>query len=197
VEEFEPGLRRLALRALAERASGRPVVLDRARAAEILRLAQSPEGGEVELGLGLVASCESGFIRFLTGEQDAAPQPVALRLPGRARIGDWEVRAELHPAPVDPAGPDVATLDAEALAGRIEVRTWRPGDRIRPLGMKGSKTLGDLFTDRGVPRSLRPTLPVITVDGEIAWVAGVAVADGFRLDPRTEQVAVLTARALE
>jgi tRNA(Ile)-lysidine synthase len=63
--------------------------------------------------------------------------------------------------------------------------------------MKGSKTLGDLFADRGVPRSLRPTLPVITVDGEIAWVAGVAVADGFRLDPDTEQVAVLTARALE
>ena len=50
--------------------------------------------------------------------------------------------------------------------------------------MKGTKTLGDLFTDRGVPRSLRPTLPVITVDGEIAWVAGVAIADGFRLDPR-------------
>ena len=197
LEDFEPGLRRLALRALAERASGRPVVLGRARAAEILRLAESDEGGEIELGLGLVASCESGFIRFLTGEQDAAPEPVVLGLPGRARIGDWEVRAELHPGPVEPAGPDLATLDAVSLAGRIEVRTWRPGDRIRPLGMKGSKTLGDLFADRGVPRSLRPTLPVITVDGEIAWVAGVAVAEGFRLDPETEQVAVLTARALE
>jgi tRNA(Ile)-lysidine synthase len=197
LEDFEPGLRRLALRALAERASGRPVVLGRARAAEILRLAALPEGGEVDLGLGLVASCESGFVRFLTGEEDAAPAPVALRLPGRAQIGDWEVRAELHPAPVEPAGPELATLDADVLAGRIEVRTWRPGDRIRPLGMKGSKTLGDLFTDRGVPRSLRPTLPVITVDGEIAWVAGVAVADDFRLGSQTEHVAVLTARALE
>jgi tRNA(Ile)-lysidine synthase len=197
LEDFEPGLRRLALRALAERASGRPVVLGRARAAEILRLADTPEGGEVELGLGLVACCESGFIRFCTGEADAAPEPVALGLPGRARIGGWEVRAELHPGPVEPAGPDLATLDAEALAGTIEVRTWRPGDRIRPLGMKGTKTLGDLFADRGVPRSLRPTLPVITVDGEIAWVAGVAIADGFRLDPRTERVAVLTARTLD
>jgi tRNA(Ile)-lysidine synthase len=197
LEGFEPGLRRLALRALAERASGRPVVLGRARAAKILRLAGTPEGGEVELGLGLVASCESGFIRFRTSEQDAAPEPVALGLPGRARIGGWEVRAELHPGPMDPAGPDLATLDAEALGGRIEVRTWRPGDRIRPLGMGGTKTLQDLFTDRAVPRSLRHALPVITVDGEIAWVAGVAVSERFRLDPGTERVAVLTARALE
>jgi tRNA(Ile)-lysidine synthase len=63
--------------------------------------------------------------------------------------------------------------------------------------MAGSKSLQDLFTDSGVPRSLRHSLPVITVDGEVAWVAGVAVSESFRLDPGTEQVAVLTARALD
>jgi tRNA(Ile)-lysidine synthase len=125
------------------------------------------------------------------------PEPVALRLPGRARIGRWEIRAEIHPAPVDPAGPELATLDAGALTGRIEVRTWREGDRIRPLGMEGSKTLGDLFADRDVPRSLRHTLPVVTVDGRVAWVAGVAVSEDFRLAPQTQEVAVLTARPLD
>ncbi len=194
---FEPALRRLALRALAERASGRPVALGRARTAEIVRLAGDPQGGEVELGGGLVASCEAGFVRMRAAAVDAAPEPVALRLPGRARIGDWEVRAELHPGPVEPAGPELATLDARALGGRLEVRTWREGDRIRPLGMDGSKTLQDLFTDSGVPRSIRRTLPVITVDDEVAWVAGVAVSERFRLDPHTEQVAVLSARVLE
>ena len=42
---WEPGLRRLALRALAERAAGRQVPLGRQRAAEIERLASHPEGG--------------------------------------------------------------------------------------------------------------------------------------------------------
>ena len=60
--------------------------------------------------------------------------------------------------------------------------------------MDGTKTLADLFTDRGVPRSLRRRLPVVTVDGEVAWVAGVAVSEDFRLDPDTERVAVLSAR---
>jgi tRNA(Ile)-lysidine synthase len=197
ISAWEPALRRLALRALAERAAGRQIPLGRSRASEIERLAADPEGGTVELGSGLVALCESGLIRFRAGPADAAPAPAALGLPGRARIGEWEVRAELHPGPVEPAGPDLATLDATALDGPLEVRTWRQGDRIRPLGMTGTKTLQDLFTDRSVPRSLRVSLPVVTVDGEVAWVAGVAVSEDFRLDPGAERVAVLTARALD
>jgi tRNA(Ile)-lysidine synthase len=193
----EPALRRLALRALAERAAGRSVALGRARATEILELASHPEGGAVDLGGGLHAICEAGFVRFQASESEAAPEPVALRLPGRARIGHWEVRAELHPGPIEPAGPELATLDAGTLSGRIEVRTWREGDRIRPLGMEGTKTLGDLFTDRGVPRSLRHNLPVVTVDGEVAWVAGVAVSGDFRIAAETAEVAVLTAKVLD
>jgi len=193
----EPALRRLALRALAERAAGRSVALGSAHATEILRLASRPEGGAVDLGGGLAAICESGLIRFRAAAADAAPEPVSLRLPGRARVGRWEVRAELHPGPVEPAGPELATLDAESLVGRVEVRTWQEGDRIRPLGMEGSKTLGDLFTDRRVPRSLRRTLPVVTVDGEVAWVAGVAVSEDFRIEAGTEEVAVLTAKVLD
>ena len=46
------------------------------------------------------------------------------------------------------------------------------GDRIRPLGMTGSKTLGDLFTDREVPRSQRRRLPVVHLGGRVAWVPG-------------------------
>ena len=193
--KVEPGLQRLALRTLAERAAGRPVALGRERTAEIMRLAKAPGAGVVELGGGLRALCESGLVRMRTSsEAEAAPAPVALRIPGRVRLGDWEVSAELRPAPVEAAGPELATLDAAAFSGKIEVRTWRQGDRIRPLGMDGTKTLGDLFAEGGVPRSEREQVPVITVGGEVAWVAGVAVSDRFRLDAATEEVAVLQAR---
>jgi tRNA(Ile)-lysidine synthase len=198
LEGSEPALRRLALRTLAERATGRAVPLGRRRSAEILRLAAFPEGGEVDLGHGVRAICEHGLIRFVvSSEGDAAPEPVSLRVPGSCRLGRWEVRAEVRPGPLQPSGPDLATLDAETLGEELEVRTWRDGDRMRPLGMEGTKSLQDLFTDRGVPRSLRHHLPVVTAAGQVVWVAGVAVSEDFRLGPKTHETAVLTARVLD
>jgi tRNA(Ile)-lysidine synthase len=194
----EPALRRLALRALAERAAGRPVPIGRRRAAQIMRLAGHSEGGDVDLGGGARAICEHGLIRFVvSSETDAAPEPVGLRIPGSCRFGQWEVQAEIRAGPIDPAGPDLATLDADALGDEVVVRGWRQGDRIRPLGMDGTKSLQDLFTDRGVPRSLRHSLPVVTAAGRVVWVAGVAVSEDFRLGPEASEVAVLTARVLD
>jgi tRNA(Ile)-lysidine synthase len=192
---LEPALRRLALRALAERAAGRPIAVGRAKTAEITRLAESREGGVIELAGGIRAVCEAGTVRFETeNPADAAPAPVGLRVPGTCRLGRWEVRAELHPVPVEPQGPELATLDAGSIGRVLEVRTWRDGDRMEPLGLGGTKTLQDLFTDRGVPRTRRHEIPVVLAGGRVAWVAGLAVGDEFKLSDSSEQVVVLSAR---
>lgn len=199
LERWEPALARHALRMLAERAVGRQIAIGRARARAITRLAGQGEGGEIQLGGGVSAFCEAGHVRFAaTDPLDATPVPSvsALALPGTCMVGDWEIRAELRQAPVRPTGPELATLDAAALDGPLEARTWRQGDRIRPLGMRGTKTLGDLFADRGVPRSARSRIPVVVSGNRVAWVAGVAVSDDFRLSDRTESAAVISARPL-
>ncbi len=195
LQGLEPALRRLAMRALAERAAGRPVAMGRGRVAEIVRLAASREGGVVELAGGVRAVCEAGTVRFETASvADAAPAPVGLQVPGTCRLGRWEVRAELHPAPVEPSGPELATLDARSLGGTLEVRTWRDGDRMKPLGLGGTKSLQDLFTDGGVPRSRRHDIPVVLAGGRVAWVAGVAVGEDFRISESSDRVVVLSAR---
>ncbi len=195
--ELEPALRRLGLRALAERAAGKAVAMSRERAAEILRLGSSPTGGVVELAGGVRAIAEAGTIRFETqslADAAPAPAPAAMGVPGTCRIGDWEVRAELHPAPVEPAGPALATLDAAAVGDRLEVRTWRDGDTMRPLGLGGTKSIQDVFTDGGVPRSARREIPIVFARGRIAWIPGVAVGEDFRLSPESTEVVVLSAR---
>ncbi len=191
VGRMTPGLRRLVLRELAGRAADRPIAMSRARAGEIARLCGPGEGGEVELGGGMSAICEAGLVRF-ERRAEAAPLPEAVELsvPGSSRFGEWELRAELLPEGTIPVGPSVATLDAARLGRRLEVRCWRAGDRIRPLGMEGTKSLQDLFTDAGVPRSLRRRLPVLVVDGRVAWVAGVAVSEEFRIRPGAAAVRI-------
>jgi tRNA(Ile)-lysidine synthase len=191
---MQPGLRRLALRELASRAAGKRVSVNRAKAARIASIASRSEGGEIELGGGLSAICEGGMVRFGTGS-DPVPAIVRMAVPGAARFGDWELRAEVRPGPVDSAGPGLATLDAASIGEEVEIRAWRDGDRIRPLGLGGSKSLQDLFTDSGVPRSVRSRIPVVTANGRVAWVAGLAVSEEFRLLEATTEVAVITARA--
>jgi tRNA(Ile)-lysidine synthase len=56
---------------------------------------------------------------------------------------------------------------------------------MRPLGLGGSRSLQDLFTDRKVPREARHGVPVVVSAGEIAWVPGVATGDRFRVSEST------------
>jgi tRNA(Ile)-lysidine synthase len=92
------------------------------------------------------------------------------------RFGEWEVEAHLGEA-------GEAVLSAGQLGVEVTVRAWRDGDRMRPAGVGGTKSLQDVFTDRKVPRALRRLLPVVEAGGEIVWVAGVAAAERAPGDP--------------
>ena len=172
LREEPPGLARLVLRRLAEEAAGRPHALSRRDADAVLGLARSGGSSSIDLGAGLRAVVEYGTLRFTTAPDAPPPEPVPLAVPGRVRFGEWEVEAR-------PGEGGEVTLSAGALGSVTTVRAWREGDRIRPAGLGGTKSLQDLFTDRKVPRALRRSLPLVEAGGEIAWVAGVAVAERF------------------
>ena len=54
---------------------------------------------------------------------------------------------------------------------KLYVRYRQPGDRVQPIGMKGSKKLQDVFVDAKVPKHLRDLWPVVVTSGnEIVWV---------------------------
>ena len=194
LEESPPVLRRLALRAFAESVLGSAVPVGVEKSATVWRLAGTSEGGRVDLGGGASFSVEAGLIRIVRGDVPGEGLPeVEMASPGSCSWGDWTVRAEKINGPFEPLGPEVATLDAGPLGGSLLVRSWRDGDRIEPLGLDGSKSLQDLFTDRGVPRSLRRRIPVVVAGGEIAWVAGVGIGRRFRLTPDTTEAVRLSA----
>jgi tRNA(Ile)-lysidine synthase len=177
--EHPPAVRRLVLRALAGR------TLSTRELDAILALGERGTKS-LDLGGGLRAVSEYGTLRFSRTADAAPPDPVLLTVPGRARFGDWEVEARLG-APGD--------VTVSHLAPELTVRAWRDGDRMRPAGLGGSKSLQDLFTDRKVPRALRHTLPVIESDGEIVWVAGVAVDERFAAAEGAEGSVGLRARS--
>src|SRR5262249_30851142 len=149
-------------------------------------------GGVIELGRGVEARIEHGHVRF-AGGGELEPEEAILTVPGTCRFGAWELRAELEAGGRAAQGPDLAVLDRDTLGQVVTVRAWREGDRMRPLGLGGSKSLQDLFTDRKVPRSLRRALPVVASGNRIAWIAGVAVSEEFVAGAGSKEAAVLSA----
>lgn len=88
-------------------------------------------------------------------------------------------------------------LDADRVGDALTVRTWRPGDRFRPLGMTNEKKLQDVFSDAKAPRELRRRLPIVCAGGHIVWVAGVRIADDYKLTQATRRVLALQAEPLK
>ena len=90
--------------------------------------------------------------------------------------------------------PARASLAARELGrGRLVVRSWRPGDRMRPLGLGGSRKLQDIFVDAKVPAMQRPTVPVFECRGQIVWLPGYRVASGWEVSDSSDialQIAV-------
>ena len=60
---------------------------------------------------------------------------------------------------------------------RLEVRSWRPGDRMRPGRSETIRRVKGLLRDAGVAGPDRAGWPVVLADGEIVWIPGVRRSD--------------------
>ena len=182
-------LRRLVVQRLADEAAGGFAPGAGRRADELIALGERGTA-MLDIGCGLRAVAEYGELRIEPLDRGPAgpPAPVRLSIPGTATFGSRQVNCELVAPAAEPGVLDRAALGSSTLL----VRAWRPGDRMAPLGLGGTKLLQDLFTARRVPRLERGAIPVLEVRGEIAWVAGVATSERFKVTGATREAVRLS-----
>ncbi|HEV8354325.1 MAG TPA: tRNA lysidine(34) synthetase TilS [bacterium] len=133
-----------------------------------------------------------------------APDPdheYELTIPGEVAAADFGVRVRadiVDPEAIDAQAPGEVILDADAAGPVLRMRSARPGDWIRPLGMKGKKKVQDLLVDEKVPRWERGRIPLIVdARGRILWVVGLRISEEARLTERTKRAVRLRVLPLE
>lgn len=129
----------------------------------------------------------------------------SLSIPGEVEVREagWAISAQVVDA--DPtaarhrlsARGDSVVVRAAGLGPELTVRSRRPGDTFRPLGLGGRKKLQDFFVDRKVAREERDRVPlVVDARDRIVWVVGQTVAEDFKVTGPAEGVILLKARRL-
>jgi tRNA(Ile)-lysidine synthase len=82
----------------------------------------------------------------------------------------------------------VAFLDMEKLKPPLKLRSRKNGDRFKPLGMKGTKSVADFLVDSKVPGCERDEVMLLTSQSRIAWLAGLRISEDFKVTPKTKKV---------
>lgn len=82
-----------------------------------------------------------------------------------------------------------AFFDADAVLLPLCVRSRRPGDRMAPYGLTGSKKVKDMFIDLKIDPDWRDAVPIVTdARGTLLWIAGLRRSRHAPVDGRTGNV---------
>jgi tRNA(Ile)-lysidine synthase len=87
--------------------------------------------------------------------------------------------------------PRLAAFDAADLPSQLRLRPPAAGDRLHPLGLKGSVKLSNLLIDRHIPRLARERWPVLVAEAMPIWVAGLRQGREARLTSRSKRALIL------
>ncbi len=160
-------------------------------------------GMQLDLPGGIVASRWADAVSFAMRQPDEpAPQVhMPLACPGQTVDAVAGVRAvaEVVARSDFDLGAFVSAktcydeaMDADAAAGELVLRSWQDGDRFEPLGVGGSKKVGDFLTDLKVPVEERGRVMVVTAAGRPVWLVGRRIDEGVKITESTSRVLKLS-----
>lgn len=82
-------------------------------------------------------------------------------------------------------------FDFDLIEDSIVIRKRKDGDKMIPLGMKGSKKIKDIFIDSKIPKEQRDFIPIIEFDNSIAWLTGIKVSEDYKVNNKTKNILMI------
>jgi tRNA(Ile)-lysidine synthase len=184
---YDWALAATVLQALARRVG---CVLGWTRAERVLRMVRRGVSGRtVELGGHWRAELAFDRVRIFSQATQPVPHMIPVPLPrhGDVEWGTWSIRWQPEPAP---AAQERRAQSAWFPPEELAVRAARAGERMRPLGGVGSRSVVRCFQEARVPRSRRAGWPVFESEGKVIWIPGVCRSNVLVPEAGTEAVRV-------
>lgn len=83
---------------------------------------------------------------------------------------------------------NIEFISGDNIKGKFILRNWQNGDKIKLLGMKGSKKVSDVLTDSKVKSYKRRKYMVLTNNNEVVWLVGLQISDNYKITDKSKSI---------
>jgi tRNA(Ile)-lysidine synthase len=153
------------------------------------------EGANREIHLPNLAVAEKSYGRLIIRPLRPTPEPFRHEIsgPGFYYLRDLDHTLSMEETEGETPirfgrDPSEVVMDRDCVFFPMLLRTVQPGDRFRPLGMRGSKKLKDVFIDGKISKAGRRLVPVLCDAHRIIWVVGHRIDDRVRVTAQTRRL---------
>ncbi|MEY3398650.1 MAG: hypothetical protein RL220_1244, partial [Bacteroidota bacterium] len=148
------------------------------QANEIRKLLHSTTGKHLVLGNREIVH-DRGFLRIAPAISSAFRFEI-FEIPATVQGIQMEYD---HVPDVFPRGEkEKIWIDLSKVSFPIVVRNWSDGDRMQPMGMSGHQKVSDILTHARIPADQKALVPIVEMNGEIIWVAGLKVSGSIKAE---------------
>ena len=157
---------------------------------QILKLINAQKGKEVVGKAGRVIR-EQDSLSFTPVNDSIFEEKQFNNLDELLEFKDWQCEILGETALGNPE-PSVAYFDLDKIQFPLHLRRWKPGDRFKPLGLKGSQKVKEFLTHQKIPSAKREDVLVLCSITEnqtdICWLVGYRISDKYKVDNETQNV---------
>ena len=87
-----------------------------------------------------------------------------------------------------PTSKYAKAFDYAKIKGDLILRSRQAGDKMRPIGLKGTKKIKDILIEKKVPPENKYKYPVLCDDNGILWLFDYRIGEDYKIDDTTETV---------
>jgi len=92
------------------------------------------------------------------------------------------------PVQIKSSEKNTVYMDYDRILLPMIIRTGKPGDRIQPLGMTGTKKIKSYFIDEKIPLNCRQEIPLLLDQGSVLWIVGMRLSERVKITYKTRKI---------
>jgi len=200
LSQIHPAIgRRIARRLLQTHLPSPPQGLATHTQALLEALQSSQPQWDLTLAENLRFSRRYDSVLLFKGTVEVAQEPIALPDEGQKRIpalgGTLQLKRLERPADLHRQWHSegvlratTAYLNGDIIQGGLALRPRRPGDRISPFGLKGTKKVKQIMIEAKLSHEQRTQPRLLTCRNEILWIVGGTINNRYRITEKTKCV---------